>query len=52
MYAEEAKARLLKMFKKFPVYKVDYDDDCIDLCLPNSLAVSNASYAEIMGDTS
>ena len=39
------------MFKEHPVYKVDYDDECLELCIPNSQHITNARYREIVRDT-
>lgn len=38
------------MFSKSSPHKVEYDDECLELCIPNSPAVTNAKYASVVED--
>ena len=43
----EAEQRLKNIFNNFPVYKVNYDDECLEICIPHT-EVNSARYSKIV----
>ena len=42
---------LKRLFLKYPAGKTQYDEECMDLCIPYDEAVSKAKYLEITSDS-
>lgn len=48
--AAESKYRLKELFARFPMKKTRYDEDCLDMCIPGTEAITQAEYEEIVDD--
>lgn len=38
--AAEARQRLKRLFQKYPMKKTRYDEDCLDMCIPGTEAIT------------
>ena len=47
---ENNESRLRALFQKFPIHKAQYDEECMDLCIPYADVITNAKYKELVAD--
>lgn len=45
------KHRLKELFRRHPIRKTRYDEECLDMCIPNSPVLTQKRYEEIVSDT-